>query len=276
MESPVAVVKTPTGTMTGDGHSIMEIIPDNEQPVKRCTKCGAEKPHTTEHFRAKRNQCRECERKDALDRDRANRETRRETSRQWKRNNPEKNAACTRRWLERNPNYHAEWRAANPDKVNSACRRWRAANPKIASQCARKWRETNPDKVRKYRKENRDTGRAHLLRRRARESSLSSTLTVEDWNAAIEAFNGRCAVCGRPPGLWHTIAADHWIPLSSNRTDNPGTAPHNIVPLCHGVDGCNNSKGNRDAGEWLASKYGDRKGRSIQKRIEAWLATRRA
>lgn len=82
-------------------------------------------------------------------------------------------------------------------------------------------------------------------------------------------FGGRCAVCERPPGLWHTIAADHWTPISS--PDCPGTVPSNIVPLCHGVDGCNNSKHDRDAAEWLSETRGKRQANKIIARIEGYF-----
>jgi len=109
--------------------------------------------------------------------------------------------------------------------------------------------------------------------REARKRGLADVFTAVDFQNAIRAFDGCCAACGRQPGLWHTIALDHWIPLSSS--DCPGTVPWNIVPLCHGVDGCNNQKSNRDAGEWLIAKFGKRKGRAIQHHIEAFLNGRK-
>jgi hypothetical protein len=108
-------------------------------------------------------------------------------------------------------------------------------------------------------------------RRAAHKRSLPATLTPAEWQTALDAFNGCCAVCGRPPGLWHTLAADHWRPLSKGG----GTTADNIVPLCHskrwGEGSCNLSKNDNDALEWLVSRYGKRKGRAIFKRIQDWL-----
>jgi hypothetical protein len=105
--------------------------------------------------------------------------------------------------------------------------------------------------------------------RKIREHKLPNTLTQEDWEHALAYFNGRCAVCDRPPGLFHTLSMDHWIPL--NHPDCPGTTPQNIVPLCHGIDGCNGSKHAQDPLIWLIKRYGEKKGRAKFKAIETYL-----
>jgi hypothetical protein len=108
------------------------------------------------------------------------------------------------------------------------------------------------------------------IRYRARKRQLQDTLTLVQWSRAVSYFDSCCAICGRAlNGLFHTAAADHWLPLSS--ADCPGTTASNIVPLCHGVDGCNNSKSNRDPVEWLEWKFGERKAKRILKRIEAYF-----
>jgi hypothetical protein len=107
-------------------------------------------------------------------------------------------------------------------------------------------------------------------RRRARKRALSDNFTASDWQRALDYFNDCCAVCERPMnGLFHAPHADHWIPLSS--PDCPGTIPDNMVPLCGGMDGCNQSKNDRPAAEWLASKFGKRKSATILARIEAYF-----
>lgn len=107
-------------------------------------------------------------------------------------------------------------------------------------------------------------------KRRARELSLPNAFSPSDWNHALVYFNGVCAVCGRPPGLWHTLSVDHWIPLSDVE-HCLGTVPANIVPLCHGIDGCNNSKGDSNPIEWLNRRFGPRKAKRILKRIQAYF-----
>lgn len=109
-------------------------------------------------------------------------------------------------------------------------------------------------------------------RRVARKRDLPDTFTVAEWRRALEYFNGCCAVCGRQlDDLFdtHTVAADHWIPLSS--PDCPGTVAANIIPLCHGVNGCNNKKRANDPIEWIKSAFGERKGRRILARIQTYF-----
>lgn len=61
---------------------------------------------------------------------------------------------------------------------------------------------------------------------------------------------------------------DHFIALTDTRPNNPGTVPTNIVPSC-GI--CNDSKGNKNAAEWLIAKFGKRRAYAILKRIEIYF-----
>lgn len=109
-------------------------------------------------------------------------------------------------------------------------------------------------------------------RRRARKLTLPDTLTMEEWVFALEYFHGCCAACGRQlMDLFgsHTVAMDHWIPLTS--PDCPGTIASNIIPLCHGLNGCNNSKYNRDAFEWLVWKFGTNEAQRIMTKINGYV-----
>lgn len=111
----------------------------------------------------------------------------------------------------------------------------------------------------------------HQHRYRARLLGLPDSFTEADWRLALDYFEGCCAVCGRQSGLWHVVGVDHWIPLAL--TDCPGTVPSNIIPLCHGIDGCNNSKRNKRPEHWLTEKFGRRKAAQIATRIEAYFKT---
>jgi hypothetical protein len=109
----------------------------------------------------------------------------------------------------------------------------------------------------------------------ARKLSLPMAFSAADWDDALDYWGYQCAICSRPRGLWHTLAQDHWIPLSDPRC--PGTVPTNILPLCHGEGGCNNSKGNKDPIRWLEERLGKR--RAAQKLLEiqtyfAWMEAR--
>jgi hypothetical protein len=45
-----------------------------------------------------------------------------------------------------------------------------------------------------------------------------------------------------------------------------------MIPLCHGVGGCNNSKKDKDPETWLIARVGKRKAATILKRIRAYFA----
>jgi ribosomal protein S27AE len=103
----------------------------------------------------------------------------------------------------------------------------------------------------------------------ARKKGLPNRFTSRDWDIALDYWGHKCAVCGRPRGLWHTLAQDHWIPLT--HPDCPGTLPTNILPLCHGTDGCNNSKGKKHPVEWLEEKLGKRRARRKLEEIRLYF-----
>ena len=102
-----------------------------------------------------------------------------------------------------------------------------------------------------------------------RKRELPNSFTSTQWQRALDYWGHKCAVCGRPRGLWHTISQDHWIPLSS--PDCPGTDATNILPLCCGVDGCNNSKGYQRPETWLKKKLGKRRATRKLAEIEAYF-----
>ncbi len=120
-------------------------------------------------------------------------------------------------------------------------------------------------------------------RRRSRELNLPTNFTNKDWERCLEYWDNRCAVCGRQATYTqdlfgsYCLAADHWIPMSS--PECPGTIPANIVPLCHGMDGCNNHKSNHEPHTWLVNTFEARKATTIEKRIQryfSWLKDKRS
>lgn len=108
-------------------------------------------------------------------------------------------------------------------------------------------------------------------RRKIREQSLPNNLSTADWFRAVNYFHNCCAVCDKPFKLSgaNKAAADHWIPLAS--PDCTGTVTTNIVPLCHGRGGCNNSKKDKMPGIWLVEKYGVLKSGVILQRISDYF-----
>ncbi len=111
-------------------------------------------------------------------------------------------------------------------------------------------------------------------RYRANKRGLPKGFTIEQWQYAINYFSGCCAMCGRQLNdLFgtHKAAMDHWIPIAYEGNDNPGTVAANIVPLCHGAGGCNNSKNATMPDVWLRQHYTEKQARQIEKRIEEYF-----
>jgi hypothetical protein len=148
-----------------------------------CTKCGEEKPETTEYFyrnKASRGglntTCKACHNKN-VEKWKAenpekvretikrwqyeNREKVRETVRRWQTENPEKNREKSRRWYAKNAEKVKEtkkrWRAENSEKARERQRRRYAENPEKAIEAVRRWQAKNPEKVREAKKRLRNT-----------------------------------------------------------------------------------------------------------------------
>lgn len=219
-------------------------------PLKLCRKCFVEYPRTPKYFFRNRTNsdglgkyCKACDIASAL-----------------RFNVGEKARARKTRWREKNPEYGREYFQAHADKLIEYNRRYRAQTPDQQNRYTKTYRAKKPW-----------VARAAKLRRRARERALPNTLTSEQWQSTIDYFKGCCAYCGRPAGLFHTLAMDHFVPLSA--PNSPGTTILNCVPACHGKEGCNNSKNNTPAATWLTTRFGPKKAAAILARIEAYFAS---
>lgn len=225
-------------------------------PLKTCTSCKQSFPATPEYFPRDKNKrdglfswCKQC--KSASDKYYKRLPAKREQERQRKQS--------------------AEYRAYNRNYAKSY---WANPEKRVAIKAHRstpEYRALDRDRAKVLRKKSRYRLLHNISsqRRRARIHTLDAHFTEVDWLACLDYFDHKCAVCGRPQGLWHKLAADHWIPL--NCSTCPGTVPTNIIPLCHGVGGCNNSKGDRLPKEWLLWKFGQFKADEILKRIDDYF-----
>lgn len=236
--------------------------------VKRCSTCLVEFPATHEYFY------------------------------RYTRSSDGLNAACkkcmsarNKKWKEKHPNYSREYsreyRAKHPDRCKAYEKKYKESHAEEYRERHRQYYHVNKQQRKQRAREYYIANRERILsnnrqwalskkywrtvshRRRAKIARLPNTFTPKHWNMALEYFKDRCAVCGRPQGFWHILAQDHWIPLSS--PECPGTTPTNIVPLCHGVDGCNNSKGFQSPRGWLISKLGKRLAEQKLNEINAYF-----
>jgi hypothetical protein len=280
-----------------------------ETPKKTCTKCGIEFPATPDYFhrdKSKRDglrgSCRTCATERAIQWQKDNKEQKREYNarryasrktqiNQERRDKYHQDADYRQLALEKNK----QWRKDNIDRARQQKREYRSAHIEEERERslkwsrehteynrirAREWRETHLERAKENGKRwkeahpNYKPSPTIIHRRRARKQQLPDAFTPQDWNRAVDYFHGCCAVCGRQANdLFgtHTLALDHWIPLFDSCPDNPGTVPWNIVPLCHGENGCNNSKGRKKPQKWLIEKFGKHHAKQILERIEVYF-----
>lgn len=208
-----------------------------------------------------------------------------ERSKKYRQQHPEKTRARSLKWRIENPDkLKAIWQRSRIKHRDKRLAYARAYNPIYRQNNIEALKERNGiyysanrarhrENSRRWQNNNASKYKALMIaakqRYRSRKQKLPDVFSSNDWSIALDYFDNRCAVCERPIGLWHTLAADHWIPLSNS--DCPGTVPTNIVPLCHGTDGCNNSKGSKLPETWLISTFGLRRAKKILSRIQAYF-----
>jgi hypothetical protein len=112
--------------------------------------------------------------------------------------------------------------------------------------------------------------RLYQSMRRTRVQELPATFTPEDEAFMLQYWSYACAACGNQNGFEWFLALDHWIPVKS--PECPGTIATNMIPLCHGTGGCNNSKHNLPPEEWLVRRFGARKAKAIAKKVQEYFA----
>lgn len=278
----------------------------NPTPTKQCNKCREWKPATTEYFAPARRaeylmrKCRECtgitQRAISVQRDGLKRCTKCET---WypptldyfhasnahvdglrpecKICREQYGKGYRERYAEDIAKRKKSYYWANRDSSVQKSRAYYFQNKDAMKQRSAQYYANNKQRIwattREYRKRNQHKINRHMSivwhRKRARDKNLPDTYSLQDWDRALAYFNACCAICGCTSGPGRTIGKDHWIPLSSSIC--PGTIAANIVPMCNGRDGCNNSKGNLDPKEWLAARYDAPKAAAILARIEAYF-----
>lgn len=256
-------------------------------PQKRCSSCQEYYP-LTEFYKDSHkkdglnSQCKGCRKVVRRSSYSNNRETELARMAVWQAQNPDKVRQNNRNSYHRHKariNEASRERYANdPEyqlKTNEKNKKSSAKRKEKQRQYHYEWRQRNREHVNAYSRKQTKKGlrREHTRRckavRRATERLLTNDLTSMQWETCLEHWNHSCAVCGRPVGLWHTLAMDHWIALAD--PDCPGTTVTNILPLCHGTEGCNNSKSNLKANQWLVRKFGKVKAVKISKRIEEYF-----
>lgn len=185
--------------------------------TKTCTKCGKEKPRTTEYFT-----------KHPGGRDGFN-------------------ASCK----ECKKEYDKKHRELNDYKIEEYGKKYREKN----KEKIKKYRKENKEKIveqrRQWKKNNAEKIRIAKQKRNASKKMLEATLTTRQWNKIKNDFNSSCAYCGISEETHikehkERLHQDHFISLEME-----GEYTHNnIIPACRK---CNSSKHTRDFFEWYPS-----------------------
>lgn len=251
--------------------------------TRLCSACKQEFPLTLEYFQKStqnysgfKHMCRNCNREYDRQYRANNKASIKAVQTDWRKRNPEKQQGIRKRGLEAAKRSRLDNLESERAKDREYSREWRKKHPGHKTGSTGQWEKKNPDKVRKvksdWKKRNPEYVVLERQKRRHRERELPFDFTRQDWDRAVEYFNGCCAVCGRQlKDLFgtHTAAIDHWIPVAS--PECPGAIVTNCVPLCAGLGGCNNSKGAKEAGIWLTEKFGKREAAMILKKIAAYF-----
>jgi len=251
---------------------------------KRCTQCGKTKPLDTFYDKVgihdgKTGSCKACIRQQAKKYREQNPGKVQKSKKRYYEQHREEILARDKKHYEKNKNeilqqaaqyreehreeirqWHCEYRRQNLKKRRAKDRRYYRENRTKALERSREYRQ-RPEVHRRIIAKNR------LYK--ANKQSLPNSFTETDWQYALDYWHGCCAVCERPPGFWHKIVMDHWIPISDPKC--PGTIPSNIIPLCHGVGGCNNNKHSQDPEDWITQRLGEKAGRKKLLRIKDYL-----
>lgn len=205
--------------------------------TKICSKCGEEKPATTEYFRkAKTNkdglrgQCKDCVKEYNKQYREENKEEIKELNKQWRKENKEE-------IKEYNKQYYKENKEEIKEKKNEYNKQYYEEN-----------KEKRNEYLKQYRQENKERVRQHCQTYRARKRLLPATLTTKQWQEIKKDFDSKCAYCGMTEEnhlkiFNQQLHQEHFIPLSEGGeyTDN------NIIPACRN---CNSSKNNTNFFEW--------------------------
>jgi hypothetical protein len=247
----------------------------NDYIMKRCSKCGEEKPATREYFLP----CKDCKQNLKAMCKACRRAYQREYR---KKNNTEIKAYMHQYYLDHKEAHRKRMRQYVQDNYEKLRQQWQLYREQnrsqvLASQHRHYIRNKSRvnEKARQYRQLNRHVDKAGKLRYRARKRALPDTFTSTQWLLCLDYWHYCCAICGcQLRDLFGEVKphADHWIPLSYKGTDNPGTVPENMICMC---TSCNTSKNDSLPKQWLSQRFNKGKTAEILQRIEAyfqWIA----
>jgi 5-methylcytosine-specific restriction endonuclease McrA len=207
--------------------------------VKRCNKCGCEKPLDQFHIAKSSSDgryfsCKECTLNWQREKYRANREAK---------------LAANARWYADHPEKRSEYRLAakqrRPGAAADASRKYRQRHPEARREYGKKYFAEHKERFREWqrRRYQRSPDKFAEYRHRWRAGQSDGRPTALQWAALLNDCGRRCLACGMHaseikafyPNRRKMLELDHIIPVAMGGK----TGMDNIQPLC---PSCNNSK----------------------------------
>ena len=208
--------------------------------MKKCRKCGIEKPFNEDHFTKNKNYLSGLE-NTCIDCSIAHRkqyyQSRKNWYQQYYQDNKDIYSQRTQDNREIKVEYDEQYRKDNPNYYNDYAKEYYKKNKEHKLNYGKQYREDNPEVY-----------RLHTQKRNTMKDELPNTLTDKGWNIILQDFNYSCAYCGMTENehldKWgEVLHQEHFIPLSSDGGYKAG----NIIPSCRS---CNSSKRSQDFFEW--------------------------
>lgn len=257
-------------------HKKPNLIPEG---YKKCTKCGELYPSTAEYFIRKT-----CNKTDGLTS--TCKTCKKDIDKEYYEANKDKVAEVNKRWYEKHREkmrkHSADRYQENKEEIRRKQKEYNEKNRKRIRQQKREYHWANRDKILKKKAEYCEKNKEEISKRRkekywedpsksreknrqryklnpnswiwnarkrkAKVKQLPRTLTVNQWQQALDHFNYECAFCGMTAeehvkSFGTRIEQEHFIPV-----DKGGEYTHNnIIPACKS---CNSSKWKHDFFEW--------------------------
>ena len=224
------------------------VVEQNKTRV--CSKCKTEYPATKEFFYRDSSKksgfdshCKKCASEHDKQYRKDNPDKEKQRQKKYSSNNSEKikqrkkqyrldNADKIKQYRLDNIDRDREWRKQyykdNVEKIKEYYKKYCKDNAEKQKECSKRWNKEHPAAMRIINQ-----------RRNSQKRSLPATFTVKQWNDCKQAFDNKCAYCGKEK----ILTQDHFVPLSK---DGEYTI-NNIVPCCKS---CNSSKGGKYFSEW--------------------------
>ena len=222
--------------------------------MKKCVKCGNDKPRNAEYFCIRKNSkdglrgaCKECTRAETKIYREEHKELIKAHSNSYRGTHKQSlsqyskiyNRSYRKKHKEKKAIYEKSYKREHKEELAAQAIRYRNEHKEEIKAYLEKHKERISTRFSIYAKANRDQMNAYKQARKAKERKLTHTLTREQWQEIKNNFDNKCAYCGKAK----TLEQEHFYPV----TLGGEYATSNIIPACKN---CNSSKGAKLFKDW--------------------------